>query len=96
MAFPIEYDVLMRIEVEARNAAEAAKLAADDIATLGIEKAVATAIEVIRDDNTNPPKDNHSRHSNGFAIFTSTQKLDLVAMIVAALEAVSRGKRTWG
>lgn len=96
MTFPIVYDVLMRIEIEARDTAEALKIIAEDISEFGIEKAVKSGFEIIRDDNENPPKDVHSRHVNGFAIFTSTQKLDLVTKIAAALEAAGRGSRAPG
>jgi len=93
MTFPVVYDVLMRVEIEARDKAAALKAIAEDISALGIEEVVETAFEIIRDDNANPPKDVHSRHVNGFAIFSSTQKLDLVTKIAAALDAASRGDR---
>lgn len=96
MTFPVVYDVLMRVEIEAKDTADASKTIAGDISVLGIEKAVKTAYEIIRDDNANPPKDLHSRHVNGFAIFTSTQKLDLLTKIAAALEAAGRGNRAPG
>lgn len=38
-----------------------------------------------------PPKDIHSRHVSGFAIFTSAQKLDLLTKISAALSAAAKG-----
>ncbi|MQA40562.1 hypothetical protein [Rugamonas aquatica] len=50
-----------------------------------------SAFEVILDDNAFPPKDVHTRHVNGSAVFTSMQKLDLLAKIAAALEAAGRG-----
>lgn len=96
MAFPVVYDVLMRVEIEARDPAEALKTIAEDISIYGIEKAVKSAYEIIRDDDSFPPKDNHSRHVNGFAIFTGTQKLDLLAKIADALESASKGNKAPG
>ena len=57
MTFPVVYDVLMRVEIEARSTAEALKIIAGDISKLGMEKAVKAGFEIIRDDNENPPKD---------------------------------------
>lgn len=96
MSFPIVFDVLMRTEIEARDIAEASKMIADDIAELGLQESVNLAFEIIRDDNAHPPKDVDSRHTNGFAIFTSAQKLDLVTKIAAALDAAEKGNRTPG
>lgn len=96
MSFPIVYDVLMRTEVEARSPADAASMVAGDIAEFGIETAVSLGLEVIRDDNVNPPKDIHSRHINGFAVFTSSQKLELITKIAAALDAAARGNKAPG
>lgn len=96
MNFPIVYDVLMRVEIEAKDTAEALSIIADDISELGIKKAVKSGFEIIRDDNAHPPKDMHSRKVNGFAIFTSAQKRDLVRQIESALEAAGRGDREPG
>lgn len=96
MTFPVVYDMLMRIEIEAQNPVEAERIVAEDIATRGIRNSVQCAFEIIRDDNENPPKDVHSRHVNGFAIFTSEQKLELVTKIVAALDAAGKGNRDPG
>lgn len=91
MRFPVVYDVLMRVEVEAEDTAEALTIIADDISALGIKSTVKSAFEIIRDDNAYPPKDLHSRSVNGFAVFTSAQKHDLVAKIEVALEAAGQG-----
>lgn len=96
MSSPIVFDVLMRTEIEARDIAEAFKMIAEDIADLGIEKSVSLAYEIIRDDNAYPPKDVDSRHTNGFAVFTSEQKLDLVTKVSAALDAALKGDREPG
>lgn len=96
MTFPVVYDILLRAEVEARNPSEGVQTILDTIAQHGVDTAAAWAVEIIRDDNTHPPKDYHSRHSNGFAIFTSAQKLELVSQIAHALEAAGKGNRTPG
>ncbi|KQY15721.1 hypothetical protein ASD28_22920 [Massilia sp. Root133] len=96
MKFPVVYDVLMRVEIEARDTAEALSIIADDISELGIKKAVKSGFEIIRDDNAHPPKDMHSRNVNGFAVFTSAQKHELVARIAIALEAAGQGDRAPG
>ena len=91
MAFPLVYDALLRIEVEAVDTTQACRTIEHLISNLGLEKAVNCSFEVIRDDDSFPPKDVHSRHVNGFAVFTSVQKLDLVTKIADALSAASRG-----
>ncbi len=91
MRFPVVYDVLMRTEIEATSSIEASATIALHIKNFGIEKAVISSYEIIRDDNAFPPKDVYSRHTNGFAIFTSSQKLELLTMIASALEASGRG-----
>jgi hypothetical protein len=65
----------MRTEIEARNVDEACTMIADDIARIGIRESVNLAYEVIRDDNVYPPKDVHSRHTNGFAILRQLKSL---------------------
>lgn len=69
---------------------------ARNIVEFGIHKVICAACEVIRDDNAHPPKENHSPHTNGFAIFTSTQKLELVTQIAVALDAAARNNRDPG
>jgi hypothetical protein len=96
MRFPVVYDVLMRVEIEAKDEQQALQTIAEDIAQLGIGTAVKAAFEVIRDDNAFPPKDVHSRHTNGFAVFTGEQKLDLIAKVAAALDAAARGNKSPG
>lgn len=91
MNFPVVYDVLMRVEIEARNPGDAADTVANQIAQLGIHNAVSWAYEIIRDDNAYSAKDNCSRHLNGFAIFSSEQKLELITKLAAALNAAKRG-----
>jgi hypothetical protein len=91
MAFPLVYDALLRIEIEGRDTTQACRNIEHLISNHGLEKALHCSFEVIRDDDSFPPKDVHSRHVNGFAVFTSTQKLDLVTKIAAALAAASRG-----
>jgi hypothetical protein len=58
--------------------------------------ALSAAVEVIRDDNLHPPKDNQSRHVNGFAVLTPAQKHELVNRIAAALDADGSGNKAPG
>ena len=96
MTFPVVYDVLMRVEIEALSPRAAIDMIAGDIAEQGIHKAVNSAVEIIRADNADGVKDTYSRHINGFAIFTSSQKLELVTRIAAALDGARVGNAAPG
>jgi len=90
MTYPIVYDVLIRQEVEARNPKEALRDITETLVS-GATSGLHSAFEVIRDDNKHPPKDYISRQSNGFAVFTSVQKQQLLGALKDALDAASKG-----
>lgn len=90
MAVPIVYDVLIRQQVEANNPAEAIQFIAEELKEK-VTGGLHFGFEVIRDDNKFPPKDYSSRETNGFAVFTSEQKHELLAKLEGALEAAGKG-----
>lgn len=92
MNMPIVYDVLLRTEIEARDEADALKKIKSDVEAFGIEKALLSKFEVIRDDNSSKfGKDNLSRHTNGFVVFNAEQKHALLKEIARSLDAAMDG-----
>lgn len=95
MAIPIVYDVLIRQEVEATNPAEAIAFITEELKEK-VTGGLHFGFEVIRDDNKFPPKDYGSRATNGFAVFTSEQKHELLDKLKDALEAAGTGDSALG
>jgi len=86
MTDPIVYDVLIRQEVEGFDSAQTLK-EIDEALVSGESREVHAAYQVIRDYNKYLPKDYLSREDNGFVVFTSEQKHQLLKGLKHAPDA---------
>ncbi|ATQ78294.1 hypothetical protein CR152_30125 [Massilia violaceinigra] len=97
MRFPVVYDILLRAEVEAPNKDEAIGFIIDALTRAkSVPEGFYSAFETIRDDNLKGTKDDDSRETNGFVVFTSAQKHRLLARIANVVEAAAQGDRKPG
>lgn len=95
---PIVYDVLLRLEIEAKDEVDALKIIEAEVAEIGIDgAAIHSKFEIIRDDSSSVfGKDYLSRHANGFVVFNAKQKQALLTKIGGALEAALNGDASQG
>ena len=97
MKFPIVYDLLLRMEIRAKDKQAALDSLAKQVGKSGFDMAgLEAAFELIRNDNDGEDRDVASQQGRGFAIFTAAQKRNLVNSITEALQECAKGNAAPG